>query len=296
MVRAFQDDFLMNAKSEDESSIGICSASSAAEDQLSQLAEMVGRGEKLLGADGREAESAIQLETHRREPVFDNPEPAPQPIAVESETPPLDYDLEAELARALDVTQPMDGADIPANPAPSPDANAPAAPPAMEFGSMIEEEFSRANSEEQPPAENPSVEIDDTEAFALELNKLIETQEQEHLAHVAPEAEPVAAAPAQTVETEKDYSDPAAEFQNFEDVADPAPEEAKVSPPPALPKVETGPIDAVLGASAALSAAAIDAVRKGNWFREELYARFRILGGEGTWAGGNPLDTLKVCT
>ncbi len=45
-----------------------------------------------------------------------------------------------------------------------------------------------------------------------------------------------------------------------------------------------------------LHADAIEAVRKGDWFREELYARFRILGGDGTWAGGNPLDTVKGCT
>ena len=53
MVRAFQDDFLMSAKSEEQPQFGLCSASSAAEDQLSQLAEMVGRGEKLLGAGRR---------------------------------------------------------------------------------------------------------------------------------------------------------------------------------------------------------------------------------------------------
>jgi spheroidene monooxygenase len=36
-------------------------------------------------------------------------------------------------------------------------------------------------------------------------------------------------------------------------------------------------------------AAAIRAVRAGGWFREELYARFRVLGAEGRWAGGDPL-------
>ncbi|MFC3614262.1 spheroidene monooxygenase [Lutimaribacter marinistellae] len=38
---------------------------------------------------------------------------------------------------------------------------------------------------------------------------------------------------------------------------------------------------------------AIKAVRDGEWFREELYARFRILGDRGTWAGRAPLATLK---
>ena len=41
-------------------------------------------------------------------------------------------------------------------------------------------------------------------------------------------------------------------------------------------------------------AAAIRAVRDGNWFSEELYARFAILGEHGTWEGASPLDTLKV--
>lgn len=37
-------------------------------------------------------------------------------------------------------------------------------------------------------------------------------------------------------------------------------------------------------------ARAIRAVREGGWFREELYARFRILGDEGSWQGRRPLD------
>jgi len=41
-----------------------------------------------------------------------------------------------------------------------------------------------------------------------------------------------------------------------------------------------------------LHAEAIAAVREGAWFREELYARFRILGAEGTWAGSDPLARL----
>lgn len=36
-------------------------------------------------------------------------------------------------------------------------------------------------------------------------------------------------------------------------------------------------------------AAAIHAVRSGNWFREELYARFAIAGTDGTWNGTEPL-------
>jgi spheroidene monooxygenase len=37
---------------------------------------------------------------------------------------------------------------------------------------------------------------------------------------------------------------------------------------------------------------AIRAVRDGNWFSEELYARFRVIGTAGTWAGGDPLTRL----
>lgn len=40
-------------------------------------------------------------------------------------------------------------------------------------------------------------------------------------------------------------------------------------------------------------AQAIRAVRDGNWFSEELYARFRILGAEGRWNGEDPLARLK---
>ena len=41
-------------------------------------------------------------------------------------------------------------------------------------------------------------------------------------------------------------------------------------------------------------AAAIRAVRDGNWFSEELYARFAIKGDIGTWGGISPLDNLKA--
>jgi len=37
---------------------------------------------------------------------------------------------------------------------------------------------------------------------------------------------------------------------------------------------------------------AIKAVRDGNWFDEELYARFRLLGSAGTWGGTDPLRSL----
>ncbi len=39
-------------------------------------------------------------------------------------------------------------------------------------------------------------------------------------------------------------------------------------------------------------ARAIRAVREGNWFREELYARFYVAAATGTWHGQNPLDQL----
>ncbi len=40
-------------------------------------------------------------------------------------------------------------------------------------------------------------------------------------------------------------------------------------------------------------ARAIRAVREGNWFDEELYARFRPLGGTGSWNGADPLAGLN---
>ncbi|KAA9006841.1 spheroidene monooxygenase [Histidinibacterium aquaticum] len=40
-------------------------------------------------------------------------------------------------------------------------------------------------------------------------------------------------------------------------------------------------------------AEAIRAVRAEGWFREELYARFRVLGDAGTWGGQSPLDRTK---
>lgn len=41
-------------------------------------------------------------------------------------------------------------------------------------------------------------------------------------------------------------------------------------------------------------AAAIRAVREGNWFSEELYARFRVMGETGTWGGSKVLDRLPA--
>ena len=36
-------------------------------------------------------------------------------------------------------------------------------------------------------------------------------------------------------------------------------------------------------------AKAISAVRKGLWFKEELYARFAVLDSQGCWMGQDPL-------
>ncbi|WP_297767673.1 spheroidene monooxygenase [uncultured Roseovarius sp.] len=40
-------------------------------------------------------------------------------------------------------------------------------------------------------------------------------------------------------------------------------------------------------------ARAIRAVRDGDWFREELYARFVVTGEAGTWGGTSPLQNIK---
>lgn len=41
-------------------------------------------------------------------------------------------------------------------------------------------------------------------------------------------------------------------------------------------------------------ARAIRAVREGNWFHEELYARFAVLGDGGTWNGISPLTEVET--
>ncbi|MEM1389114.1 MAG: spheroidene monooxygenase [Pseudomonadota bacterium] len=40
-------------------------------------------------------------------------------------------------------------------------------------------------------------------------------------------------------------------------------------------------------------ARAIQAVRSDDWFREELYARFQVVGDRGTWEGKRPLERLE---
>ena len=40
-------------------------------------------------------------------------------------------------------------------------------------------------------------------------------------------------------------------------------------------------------------ARAINAVREGQWFKEELYARFAIVGEDGTWGGKSPLERTR---
>lgn len=41
-------------------------------------------------------------------------------------------------------------------------------------------------------------------------------------------------------------------------------------------------------------ARAVRAVREGDWFREELYARFAVIGDAGSWGGRSPLDRLDT--
>jgi spheroidene monooxygenase len=40
-------------------------------------------------------------------------------------------------------------------------------------------------------------------------------------------------------------------------------------------------------------AGAVRAVREGNWFKEELYARFRVIGSQGSWGVDDPLKTSE---
>jgi spheroidene monooxygenase len=41
-------------------------------------------------------------------------------------------------------------------------------------------------------------------------------------------------------------------------------------------------------------ARAVRAVRAGNWFSEELYARFQVVGEAGTWGGSSPLARCPI--
>ncbi|MEO0912824.1 MAG: spheroidene monooxygenase [Pseudomonadota bacterium] len=41
-------------------------------------------------------------------------------------------------------------------------------------------------------------------------------------------------------------------------------------------------------------ARAIKAVREGDWFSEELYARFRVVASEGSWGGVDPLAAYRL--
>jgi spheroidene monooxygenase len=40
-------------------------------------------------------------------------------------------------------------------------------------------------------------------------------------------------------------------------------------------------------------AEAIRAVREGKWFKEELYARFRVIGDAGSWGGESPIRKIE---
>ena len=57
---------------------------------------------------------------------------------------------------------------------------------------------------------------------------------------------------------------------------------------------DTGSMAAFARDASGPHAKAIRAVRDGNWFREELYARFRILGDRGSWNGDSPLKNLNL--
>jgi len=57
---------------------------------------------------------------------------------------------------------------------------------------------------------------------------------------------------------------------------------------------DTGSMAAFAHGPGCLHADAVRAVRAGDWFREELYARFRVLGAAGTWGGASPLADLSM--
>ena len=226
MVYAFKDKFLFGAENFDPG-FGLCCAGSA-EDQLSALAEMVGNGDTLHTIN--DSETGV---------------------------PPLEYDLEDELARALNVEK----QDQLPKPQPTDD-------PAMEFNDLDATEFGQSNNVNRSDIEATPHDVkssNENDAFAEELSRLLETPD--IAKSDGDKAKPLTDFSPDVGGSKNvgDYSDPAAEFQTFEaanslpeveqnphvlePVADPADDIS-------APVIDENSINAVLGASAALGAAA----------------------------------------
>lgn len=225
MVYAFKDEFLFGS-SRGGFDFGLCCANTA-EDQLSALAEMVGNGDTL------------------------------RPTANSTpEVPPLEYDLEAELARALNVETQTPVFD----PASSDE-------PAMEFNDMGVEEFENSLSANVAPSEvplaEPTSDLDENDAFAEELTRLLDTSETSTSEVTAPLVTPEFKPAYEVAPQEQDFSDPAAEFQSFgsidatrEPAQTPHVLQAEEVTDDTAPLIDEASIAAVLGASAALGVAA----------------------------------------
>ncbi len=300
MVKAYEDNFLMSSIPFDECFETICSVS-AEDDKAADLT-------KISGSDDTTDLTDV--------------------------APPLEYDLEAELAQALNA-EPQEVQSVASE----------SSEPSMEFTGLIEDEFDRALTEQaalleqevaadaqEISAELPAVDPEPTaapafvtepadaatavespvrepapvaaepasedknSAFADQLAKLLSEQDTAPLEEVAapsvveaeltvpsPEVESAATLSpklpvfqpetsetvievaessevAEVSEMARDYSDPAADFQDFGDSAEPTiPAPAPVVPEPFPRSFDAKPMDAVLGASAALGAAAIGA-------------------------------------
>ena len=226
MADAFKDDFLMTGNHQ-EDAFEFCNATPA-EEQLAALADLVNN----TGGETTARQS-------HDEPTAPNP-------------PAQEYDLEAELERALnsgmeEVQETRVVADAPIPAAANP------APPSMEFADMIREEFDHAEQEQlatgpeldtpkdvaesgpiqsSPYAQSP-ISNTDNDAFAAELDRMLADQQDLREAELAAQFSPVMEevspieppqetqqaafmpSPANVGDDEKDYSDPAAAFQTF---------------------------------------------------------------------------------
>lgn len=292
----FKNDFLMGPvflKTGGERAQNLCLASNAAEDDLSELASLVGTQSKLQPASGED-------------------------IAMVDDAPALEFDLEAELARAFQTNEaeserPLEMADMglnnlfeaaPAAPAPTESISAvPAEPVAatdeplsMDFSDAIAAEFDRALAEEVaadpqlPDAADAAPAAFPADDIEQELSKLMGFSAQTGEELPEPPAPPVQATVAEPWQAPNVVPEPTAaavpeidpaEFATAAELApeqpqytpiemsdfEPLPGETTEPPMPTDPVLDApvqghqensggGHIDAVLGGAAALAAAA----------------------------------------
>ena len=176
----YKDDFLMGPKTAIENSecgARLCSASHAADDQLSELA-------KIVGGDST------------------NPKSDSAGITLIDDAPSLEFDLEGEISKAFETAEPELADEPPVSNASAIDtALSPEAIPVpetgMDFSDMIGDELDRALAEEVAVdvTLNESVAEQSVDAYEQELNNLAEGGIHQPMA--SPPAPPIPEAAAQ---------------------------------------------------------------------------------------------------